>query len=342
MKILATGAAGFIGSNFVHYMCKNHTANIVIYDKLTYAGNLSNLLGELYTHPDCDESITKLAKEPFFFKNDICDYDEFMRALLITKPDYVVHFAAESHVDRSLSSPQEFLDTNILGTETILRAIKNYNSNKGEVFAPIKKLVHISTDEVYGSLKEGEADEDHAFKTNSPYSASKAAGDLMCRAYFKSYGVPVSIVRGSNCYGPRQFPEKLIPLSLTNLMTGKKIGVYGTGLNVREWIYTEDFASGVEAVMLKGRDGEAYNLGGGMSNRVANLNIIRELLRLMGRGEDSIEYVKDRAGHDMRYALNSSKLKNELGWAPKFDLAKGLEETVNWYKENEWWWKALM
>jgi dTDP-glucose 4,6-dehydratase len=337
MKILITGAAGFIGSNFVHYMHKKHNdLFIAIYDKLTYAGNMSNLVG--------------LPEEPHFYEKDICDYDSFLLALLQFKPDYVVHFAAESHVDRSLESPQEFLDTNILGTETILRAVKNYNSHTGEkifgnseeVFPPIKKLVHISTDEVYGSLKEGEADEEHAFRTNSPYSASKAAGDLMCRAYFKSYGVPISIVRGSNCYGPRQFPEKLIPLTLTNLMGNKKIGIYGTGLNVREWIYTEDFASGVEAVMLNGRLGEAYNLGGGMSNRVTNLDIISELLRLLGKNEDSIEFVKDRAGHDMRYALNSNKLKKELGWSPHYSLAAGLEKTVAWYKDNQWWWKPLI
>jgi dTDP-glucose 4,6-dehydratase len=337
MKILATGAAGFIGSNFVHYMYNKYDdIEIRVYDKLTYAGNVNNFKG--------------LKSEPHLYEKDICDYDDFMLSLLQFRPDYVVHFAAESHVDRSLTSPQEFLDTNILGTETILRAVRDYNSHSGEkvfgngeeVFSPIKKMVHISTDEVYGSLKTGEADEDYAFKTNSPYSASKAAGDLMCRAYFKSYGVPVSIIRGSNCYGPRQFPEKLIPLSLTNLMANKKIGVYGTGLNVREWIYTEDFASGVETVMLKGRLGEAYNLGGGMDNRITNLYIIGELLRLSGKKEDSLEFVKDRAGHDMRYALNSSKLKKELGWSPQYDLAQGLEKTVAWYKDNQWWWKPLI
>jgi len=337
MKILATGAAGFIGSNFVHYMySKYDDLEIRVYDKLTYAGNINNFQG--------------LDPIPHLYEKDICDYDDFMFTLLQFRPDYVLHWAAESHVDRSLEAPQAFLDTNILGTETILRAIRDYNNHTGEkvfgnsdeVFPPVKRLVHISTDEVYGSLAKGEADEDHAFKTNSPYSASKAAGDLMCRAYFKSYDVPVSIVRGSNCFGPRQFPEKLIPLFLTNLMTGKKIGIYGTGLNVREWVYTEDFAAGVEAVMLNGRFGEAYNLGGGTDNRVTNLDITAELLRLLGKSKDSIEFIKDRAGHDMRYALNSSKLKNELGWSPQYDLAQGLEKTVNWYKNNEWWWKPLV
>lgn len=330
MKILVTGAAGFIGSNFVHYLLSKHkNLSIAIYDKLTYAGNLNNLKGVATEYPS-------------FFKNDICNYDTFMMALLVTRPDYVVHFAAESHVDRSLESAQEFLETNILGTETILRAVKNYNANGDDKFPSIKKLVHISTDEVYGSLNEGEADEQYAFKTNSPYSASKAAGDLMCRAYFKSWEVPVSIIRGSNCYGPRQYPEKLIPLSLTNLMRNKKIGIYGNGTNVREWIYTEDFAAGVEAVMLNGRLGEAYNLGGGQDNRVTNLDIAGELLRLLGKTEKDLEFIKDRAGHDMRYALNSNKLKNELGWAPRYDLAAGLAKTVDWYKNNKWWWEPLI
>lgn len=330
MKILVTGAAGFIGSNFVHYLLGKHkNLSIAIYDKLTYAGNLNNLKGIAIEYPS-------------FFKNDICNYDTFMMALLVTKPDYIVHFAAESHVDRSLESAQEFLETNILGTETILRAVKNYNANGDDKFPSIKKLVHISTDEVYGSLNEGEADEQYAFKTNSPYSASKAAGDLMCRAYFKSWEVPVSIIRGSNCYGPRQYPEKLIPLSLTNLMRNKKIGIYGNGTNVREWIYTEDFAAGVEAVMLNGRLGEAYNLGGGQDNRVTNLDIAGELLQLLGKTEKDLEFIKDRAGHDMRYALNSNKLKNELSWAPRYDLAAGLAKTVDWYKNNKWWWEPLI
>lgn len=325
MKILTTGTAGFIGSNFLHYMENKFSISPAVYDKFTYAGNMSNLVG--------------LKEAPEIFKRDICDYAGFVSALVETSPDYVVHFAAESHVDRSIESPQEFLETNILGTEVILRAVKWYNETSTK---PVKKLVHISTDEVYGSLLTGEADESAPFATNSPYSASKAAGDLMCRAYFKTYGVPVCIIRGSNCYGPRQYPEKLIPKSLTNLLTDQKIGIYGTGTNVREWIYTEDFCSGVEAVMMKGTPGEAYNLGGGADNRVTNLDIAGELLRLLDKTEDHLEFVQDRAGHDMRYALNSNKLKNELGWAPKYDLAKGLEQTVDWYVKNEWWWKPLL
>ena len=326
MKVLTTGTAGFIGSNFLHYMEKKYPdISLTVYDKLTYAGNMSNLVG--------------LKKTPSIYKKDICNYEDFVSALVETSPDYVVHFAAESHVDRSIESPQEFLETNILGTESILRAVKWYNNTS---IRPVKRLVHISTDEVYGSLTTGEANENASFATNSPYSASKAAGDLICRAYFKTYKVPVSIIRGSNCYGPRQYPEKLIPKSLTNLMMDKKIGIYGTGTNVREWIYTEDFCSGVEAVMLNGRFGEAYNLGGGADNRVTNLDIVGELLRLLDKSEDNVEFVQDRAGHDLRYALNSNKLKNELNWSPQYDLAKGLEKTVDWYVNNEWWWKPLL
>jgi len=323
MKILTTGTAGFIGSNFMHWMtAKYPDAELRVYDKLTYAGNLNNLKGLDY----------------HLYKNDICDYDAFYRALIDFKPDYVVALAAESHVDNSLSAPQVFLDTNILGTEVILRAVRDYNDKIGG----IEKLVHISTDEVYGSLKDPlEADENHAFKTNSPYSASKASGDMLCRAYFKSYGVPVCVIRGSNAFGPRQHIEKLIPISITNLMSGNKIGLYGSGINVREWIYTEDFCWGIETVLFKGQIGEVYNLGGSVENRVTNLDIASELLSLLDKPSDDLEFIKDRAAHDLRYALNSQKLRN-LGWYPKHNLKTGLKKTVDWYVKNEWWWKALL
>jgi len=321
MKIFITGAAGFIGSNFVHYMINKYPdIDILIYDKFTYAGNINNLKGAAYT----------------LYTEDVCDYQAFSLALEKFQPDFVVHLAAESHVDRSLLSPQEFLETNILGTEVVLRAVKNANHK-------IKKLVHISTDEVYGSLKVGEADEQHPFKTNSPYSASKAAGDLMCRAYYISYGIPVSIIRGSNCYGPRQFPEKYIPRSLTNLFSGKDLCLYGDGNNFREWTYTEDFCSGIETVMLKGQLGEAYNLGSGEKNRISNKKIAHNILGHLGFGfdESRIKYVKDRLGHDFRYSLNSSKLA-KLGWSPKYDIETGLASTVKWYEENQWWWEPLL
>jgi dTDP-glucose 4,6-dehydratase len=323
MKILTTGTAGFIGSNFIHWMAKKYPdAELAVYDKLTYAGNLNNLVGAKYT----------------FYQNDICDYDAFYRVLNEFQPDYIVALAAETHVDNSISGPQVFLDTNIMGTEVILRAVKDFNSQGGA----IKKLVHISTDEVYGSLEAPvEADENHSFKTNSPYSASKASGDLLCRAYYKTYSVPVCIIRGSNCYGPRQHVEKLIPISITKLLSGGKIGLYGSGVNVREWIYTEDFCWGIETVLLKGQLGEAYNLGGSADNRVTNLDIASELLRLLSKPSTDLEFIKDRAGHDMRYALNSEKLKR-LGWYPRHNLETGLEATVDWYVNNEWWWKPLL
>lgn len=319
MKLLVTGGAGFIGSNFIHYMLDKHPdIEILNYDKLTYAGNLDNLRAAEGKPYICDTT-------PW----DICDYLSLKTTLEAYQPDAVVAFAAESHVDNSLERPQVFLETNILGTEVILRCVKELG---------IKKLVHISTDEVYGSLREGEATENSAFKTNSPYSASKASGDLLCRAYHTSYGVPVVVMRGSNCYGPRQHPEKLIPKSITNLLSDKPVCIYGEGLNVREWIHVSDFCSGVETALLSGIPGEAYNLGGGSSNRVQNINIAKTLTKEFGK-PGAIEYVTDRLGHDFRYALNSSKLKS-LGWEPQYDFDEGLIKTVDWYKENTWWWKT--
>jgi dTDP-glucose 4,6-dehydratase len=322
MKLLVTGSAGFIGSNFVHYMLEKYKdITLLTYDKLTYAGNLDNLKG---ADP----------KRHIFIKGDITNKNNLLITAKSFKPDAVVHFAAESHVDRSIDDPQAFLSTNILGTDTVLRVVKELH---------IKKLVHISTDEVYGSLPSDEASESFPFKTNSPYSASKASGDLLCQAYFKTYDTPVSIIRGSNCYGPRQYPEKLIPLSLIRLFNGKKIPLYGSGENIREWIYTEDFCAGVESVLNKGKPGEAYNLGGGAENRIDNYKIACGLISAVGSGKpaDNIEYVADRLGHDQRYALNSSKLK-KIGWSPKHNLASALKKTAEWYQNNEWWWSPLL
>jgi len=327
MKVFVTGCLGFIGSNFIHYYLKKHPdSQIVNYDKVTYAGNHDNL-------KDVDKSRYS------FIKGDICNYSSLRRALEEHTPDIVVSAAAETHVDNSIHSAQEFIQTNVAGAEVVLRCIKDLE---------IPKLVFISTDEVYGSLEEPlEADESYAFRPNSPYSASKTAGDVLCRAYYKTYNTPVCVIRGSNCYGPRQFPEKLIPLSLVRLFNKKPIPLYGTGKNIREWIYTEDFCSGIEMVMMKGKIGEAYNLGGGKQNRIDNYTIACGLLISLGlikEGESSdkyVEYVADRKGHDQRYALDSSKLK-KLGWKPKYDLNSALTETAKWYQDNEWWWKPLL
>ena len=314
-RIIVTGGAGFIGSNFVHHMlAKYPSLEILNYDKLTYAGNLDNLKGIESRH----ELVTA----------DICNYDTFSQCIKSFKPDAIVAFAAESHVDRSIEDPQAFLETNILGTETILRCVKEQK---------VPRLIHISTDEVYGSLVDGEAAEKDPFKPNSPYSASKASGDMMCRAYHVTYGTPVVVLRGSNCYGPRQHPEKFIPRSLTNIMSGEPMLIYGEGLNIREWIYTEDFCRGVETALFMGKLGEVYNLGGGQHNRVQNIQIASLLCNSLN-GE--MKHIEDRLGHDFRYALNSDKLM-QLGWKPQYDFSEGLVKTIEWYKENTWWWKPL-
>jgi len=322
MKLFITGGAGFIGSNFIHYiMEKEKDIQICNYDKLTYAGNLSNLKG-------IDE------KRYQFIKADICDYKTLKESLMNFNPSAIIAFAAETHVDRSITSPQEFLETNILGTECVLRATRDLK---------ISRLLHISTDEVYGSLEiPYEAKETQAFDPNSPYSASKAAGDMLCHAYHITYEVPVSIVRGSNCYGKLQYPEKFIPRSITNIINGCPIGIYGNGNNMREWVYTEDFCRGVEIVLHKGLRGEAYNLGGGSDNRYTNNVVANKICNLMGKYPDHfITYIDDRRGHDKRYALDSTKLKN-LGWKPKYNFSEGLSQTIQWYKDNPDWWKPLL
>lgn len=320
MKIFVTGGAGFIGSNFIHYFINNFPKSTVInYDKFTYAGNPANLSG--------------IQGNYYAVQADICNFGYLKEMLKHFSPDMIVAFAAESHVDRSITNPQEFLTTNILGTECILRAAKELDINK---------VIHISTDEVYGSLDDPlEADERSAFEPNSPYSASKAAGDLLCNAYFKTYKLPVTVIRGSNCFGPRQHVEKLIPKSITSLLSNKKIQIYGKGKNYREWIYVDDFCRGVVTVMLKGVIGEAYNLGGGADNRVDNNTIAKQICKILKAKQTNIEYIADRLGHDKRYALNSDKLKS-LGWAPQESLKTGLEKTVDWYRENLEWWKPLL
>lgn len=322
MRILVTGGAGFIGSNFIHHMMKYSDSVILNYDKLTYAGNLNNL--------------KDINSNRYSFKQaDICDYQSFKKITSDFNPDVIINFSAETHVDNSIISASEFIQTNIAGTEVILRIVKDLS---------IKKLIHISTDEVYGSLSAPlEAFESSKFVANSPYSASKAAADMLCHANFITYQTPVIILRGSNCYGKMQFPEKFIPKSITNLLMDKPIEIYNTGSNIREWIYIEDFCRGIEIASTFGTFGEAYNLGGGFKNRFSNNIIAEHICKIFNKSVDKyIKYIADRAGHDQRYSINSEKLE-KLGWQPGYSiLDEGLKKTVEWYLKNEWWWKPLL
>ncbi|MFA4967580.1 MAG: dTDP-glucose 4,6-dehydratase [Candidatus Margulisiibacteriota bacterium] len=317
MKILVTGGAGFIGSNFIHFILKSHPEyQVVNFDKLTYAGNLENL------------SDIEKDKRYSFIKGDICDPRAVDKA--IAGVDVVVNFAAESHVDRSIVSAGSFVNTDVYGTYILLEAVKKHN---------IKRFLHISTDEVYGSIESGSFNEKSALLPNSPYAASKAGGDLLVLAYRKTYGLPVVITRSSNNFGPYQYPEKLISLFVTNALTDKKLPLYGDGKNVRDWLYVEDNCEGIDLVLQKGKEGEVYNIGGG--NERQNIEIVKFILSELKLSESVIEYVKDRPGHDRRYSIDCSKIKNELGWQPKnaFDLA--LRKTVAWYSNNPDWWKKI-
>ncbi|RJQ25630.1 dTDP-glucose 4,6-dehydratase [Candidatus Parcubacteria bacterium] len=321
MKLLVTGGAGFIGSNFILYWIKNHPEDkIVNLDKLTYAGNLENL--------------TSIQNNPqyTFIKGDICDLglvDKVMEGI-----DIVVHFAAESHVDRSILNPSDFVLTNVVGTQVLLDA---------SLKKKIKKFHHISTDEVFGSLELNDMNkftERTNYSPRSPYSASKAASDHLVRSYFHTYDLPTTITNCSNNFGPYQFPEKLIPLAITNLLENKKVPVYGDGLYIRDWLYVEDHARAIDLVIQKGKVGETY-LAGGMTEDVSNLDLIKKILNIMGKDESYIEYVKDRPGHDRKYSVDWSKIKNELGWEPKYDFEIGLQKTIDWYKQNVEWWKKI-
>ncbi|HOW60295.1 MAG TPA: dTDP-glucose 4,6-dehydratase [Candidatus Moranbacteria bacterium] len=319
MKILVTGGCGFIGSNFIHYWLKKYPDDQIInLDALTYAGNLENL-----------REIEK-NKNYKFIKGDICDKN--LVNDLIKDADLVVHFAAESHVDRSILDAENFVRTNVFGTYNLLEAAKN-NGNK--------RFHHISTDEVFGHL--GPFDpafsENTPYEPRSPYSASKAASDQLVRAYFHTYGLPITISNCSNNYGPFQFPEKMIPLFITNLMENKNVPVYGDGMNVRDWLYVEDHCEAIDLVIKKGEIGETYCVGG--NSEKPNIEITKKIIGLMDKSEDFIEYVKDRPGHDRRYAINFSKIKNELGWKPKVSFEEGIVKTIEWYKNNEDWWKNI-
>ncbi|NPU88331.1 MAG: dTDP-glucose 4,6-dehydratase [Fervidobacterium sp.] len=324
MTILVTGGAGFIGSNFIHYMLENHyDYKLVCIDKLTYAGNLRNL-----------EKV--LGKSNFrFVKGDICDRELVNKIFEEESPDVVINFAAESHVDRSIENPDVFLMTNVLGTQVLLDASRKYG---------VKRFHQVSTDEVYGDLPLERRDlkftEESPLKPSSPYSASKTAADLLVLAYHRTYGLPVTISRCSNNYGPYQFPEKLISLMIINAFNNKPLPVYGDGKNVRDWIHVKDHCEALNIILQKGKEGEVYNIGG--NNERENIEIVKMILKELGKPEELIRFVKDRPGHDKRYAISTAKMEKEFGWHPKVDFEQGLRETINWYLENRDWWEEII
>jgi dTDP-glucose 4,6-dehydratase len=319
MKLLVTGGAGFIGSNFVRMALTDkfpdfNVEQLTVLDLLTYAGDEENL------KPIASDKRYK------FVKGDIRDLD--LAKKLMKDSDQVVHFAAESHVDRSIEGGSEFVSTNVMGTQVLLDAAKSSN---------IKRFVHVSTDEVYGSISEGSWPEDHPLLPNSPYSASKAGSDLLVRAYNRTHKLDTVITRCSNNYGQYQFPEKVMPLFITNIIEGKKVPLYGNGLNVRDWLHVDDHCRGIALALTKGRAGEVYNIGGG--TELTNVELTHKILKAMGVGEEFIQPVEDRKGHDLRYSVDISKINKELGYSPQVNFEEGLEQTINWYKSNEAWWK---
>lgn len=320
MRVLVTGGAGFIGSNFVRMVAGGNfkeISSVQVLDKLTYAGVIENLK-DVSTIPSYD-----------FTQGDICDPE--LVGDLINDVDAVINFAAESHVDRSISGAADFVQTNIVGVQVLLDAIK--------VSGRKIRFLQVSTDEVYGSIGEGSWTEDFPVLPNSPYSASKASGELLARSYNKTHGIDVVITRCSNNYGTHHFPEKLIPLFITNLLEGKKVPVYGTGENVRDWLHVDDHCRGIYSVLMNGRSGEVYNIGGG--RELTNIEITSLILEAMRADESSIEYVEDRKGHDLRYSVDWTKINRELGYEPKVKFEDGLKETIEWYRDNESWWKPL-
>ena len=321
MKLLVTGGAGFIGSNFILYWIKNHPADTIVnFDKLTYAGNLENL-----------KSVEK-NKNYSFIQGDICDPKAVDKAM--ENINAVVHFAAESHVDRSIINPSDFVETNVLGTQVLLdMAVKH----------KVEKFHHVSTDEVFGSLKLEDTNlfnERTNYNPRSPYAASKAGSDHLVRAYHITYGLPMTISNSSNNFGSYQFPEKFIPLAITNILENKKIPVYGDGLYVRDWLYVEDHCRAIEAILQKGKNGETYCVGG-LTEDINNLDVVKKILNILGKHENMIEYVKDRPGHDKRYAINAKKIKKELGWQAEVSFEEAMKKTIAWYKSNPSWWKKI-
>lgn len=324
MTIIVTGGAGFIGGNFVYYELNNHPEDkIICLDKLTYAGNLETL-ADAQTNPQFK-----------FVRADIADRQAVYNLFETEKPDVVVNFAAESHVDRSIEDPELFLRTNIIGTSVLLDACRKYG---------IKRFHQVSTDEVYGDLPLERPDlfftETTNLHTSSPYSASKAAADLLVQAYQRTYKIPATISRCSNNYGPFHFPEKLIPLMIINALHDKKLPVYGKGINVRDWLYVEDHCAAIDLIIRRGTVGEVYNIGG--HNERANIDVVKTILRILGKGEDLIEFVTDRKGHDQRYAIDPTKITNELGWTPQTKFDDGIKKTVAWYLNNRAWWEKII
>lgn len=313
MRILVTGGAGFIGSNFVRYILGKHPEyEIVVLDKLTYAGRLENL-------QDLMDKIT-------FIRGDICSKEDLER---VGKCDVIFNFAAETHVDRSIIDAGIFVKTDVFGTYNLLEYARKHD---------VERYIQISTDEVYGSIVEGSFKEEDALNPSSPYSASKAGADLLVKAYYKTYGLPVLITRSSNNYGPYQFPEKLIPVLILNALYDRPLPIYGSGENVRDWLYVEDNCEAIDLVFHKGRVGEIYNIASGEEKK--NIEVARLILKMLGKPESLIRYVEDRPGHDFRYSLNCEKVRR-LGWKPKTRFEDGLLKTVNWYRENEWWWASI-
>ncbi len=321
MRLLITGGAGFIGSNFILYWLEKYPKDEILnFDKLTYAGNLENL--------------KSVEKNPHyqFIKADICNPQAVNKAM--RGVDLVVHFAAESHVDRSILNPTAFVKTNVLGTQVLLEAALKHQ---------VKRFHHVSTDEVFGTLtlnSKEKFNEKSPFKPNSPYAASKAGADCLVRAYFKTYGLPVTVTNTSNNYGPYQFPEKLISLAITNLLEGKKVPIYGQGNQVRDWLYVEDHCRAIDLVLKKGKIGETYCIGG-LTGEISNLEVVYKLLKIFKQPKDRIVFIKDRPAHDVRYALDWSKAKKDLGYEPQFDFETALRKTVQWYQENQSWWRRV-
>lgn len=317
MKVLVTGGAGFIGSNYVRWVLGNTDDEVTVYDALTYAGNLETLR-------DVEE---RYGSRYRFVHANICDPEALQQTL--PGHDAIVHFAAESHVDRSIAGPEDFALTNCVGTNLVMHTARQ---------AGVGRVVHISTDEVYGSVPEGSSLETDRLEPRSPYSASKAGSDLIALSYFSTYGLPVLVTRSSNNFGPWQYPEKVIPLFVTNLLDGKKVPLYGDGLNQRDWLYVEDNCAAVDLVLRSGRPGEIYNIGAGVE--MPNTELTERLLALAGAGPDRVDHVPDRLGHDRRYSVDCSKVR-ALGWQPRHDLDDALAQTFKWYQENRWWWERL-